>query len=146
MKILLTNLYRLLGVLATIATLVAFFFPSYVPEQTRNAVAKFIVFLKANPYGSLITVICIVLLYGSVKLIGTVIELTNRSKLFPQCGLYWNADLQPFCTKCKEPVSVHDDDESFRCNSCGRIIFPSIGTKNASITQAINLVKTKIGR
>jgi hypothetical protein len=129
-----------------IVTLIAFFFPQYVPAQTRIAVGKFIEFIKANPYGSLVTVVCLFLLVVVWMLSSKVIDLTIGNKLFAMCGLYWNKDNQPFCPKCKEPASVHDDDESYRCNSCGRIIFPSDELKQISISEALQIVNRKRGR
>lgn len=136
----------LIGVTSGLVTLVAFFLPQYVPEQTRLAIGRFIEFMKVNPYGTLITIVCLVLLAVVWMLSSKVIELTKGTKLFAMCGLYWSKDNQPFCPKCKEPASVHDDDESYRCNSCGRIIFPSSESKQISIMEALQIVNSKRGR
>lgn len=135
-----------IAVTSGIATLIAFFFPQYVPEQTRLTIDRFLEFMKVNPYGTLITVVCLVLL-AVVWILGSkVIELTKGTKLFAMCGLYWNKDNQPFCPKCKEPASVNEDDESYRCNSCGRAIYPSGDKTLISITEALKIVNSKRSR
>lgn len=135
-----------IAVTSGIVTLIAFFFPQYVPEQTRLAIGNFLAFMKLNPYGSLITAVCLVLLLVVWMLSSKVIELTKGNKLFAMCGLYWSKDNQPFCPKCKEPASVHDDDSSYKCNACGRTIYPSGDKTQISITEALQIVNTKRGR
>lgn len=131
-----------IGIISGVLTIFAFFFPSYVPVETKRIISAFIGFIVKNPYGTLITVISLALAFICSVLIFKLSNLIGKPKFLTLCGFYWNKDNQAFCPNCEKPVTVFDDDESYKCNSCGVVMYPGDGIKIISIAEAIAKVKS----
>jgi hypothetical protein len=75
---------------------------------------------------------------------GSVLFILSKPMLKVKLGVYWDSMLNPYCTKCKIPLSGSQSGSNvLRCPNCKEDFTLRFGAQLLSLDEAVNKIRNK---